>query len=102
MIIVLGSATAQSGQEEAVQALSLTHVQRSRTEPGCIAHNVSVDSENSSRFVFVEYWQDMPALMAHFALEASQNFVRDLGPLLSEAPDMKIYKADAVRPAMTP
>ncbi|MGJ8560910.1 MAG: putative quinol monooxygenase [Litorimonas sp.] len=102
MIIVIGSATAKPGQEDAVRALSLTHVQRSRTEPGCTAHNVSVDSENSSRFVFVEYWADMAALMAHFALEASQNFVQDLQPLLAENPDMKIFEAASVRPAVTP
>lgn len=98
MIIVLGSATAKQGQEEAVRALSLSHVQRSRTESGCIAHNVSVDCENPSRFVFVEYWQDMPALQAHFALKDSQAFVRQLTPLLSANPDMKIFEAEAVQP----
>lgn len=98
MIIVLGSATAKSGQEGAVRGLSLTHVQRSRAEPGCIAHNVSVDSENASRFVFVEYWADMSALMAHFALKDSQEFVRDLRPLLVENPEMKIFEAESVRP----
>jgi len=98
MIIVLGSAIAKPGQEEAVQELSLSHVQRSQIEPGCIAHNVSVDSENALRFVFVEYWQDMPALLAHFALQDSQDFVRDLQPLLSEKPEMKIFKAEEILP----
>lgn len=98
MIIVIGSALAAPGQADAVRALSLIHVKRSRAEPGCTAHNVSVDSENSSRFVFVEYWQDMPALMAHFALKESQDFVRDLGPLLAEKPEMEIFDADAVPP----
>lgn len=98
MIIVLGAVIAKPGQEDAVLDLSLTHVQRSRTEPGCIAHNVSVDSENALRFVFVEYWRDMPALLAHFALQDSQDFVRDLQPLLAEKPDMKIFMAEEVRP----
>lgn len=98
MIIVVGAVIAAAGQETAVRDLSLIHVQRSRAEPGCIAHNVSVDSENAARFVFVEYWQDMTALKAHFALRASQDFVRDLGPLLAETPDMKIYEAAAVTP----
>lgn len=97
MIIVLGSVIAKPGQEDAVRALSLEHVQRSQKEPGCIAHNVSVDCENASRFVFVEYWQDMPALMQHFSLDASQAFVRDLGPLLAEAPSMKIFDADEIQ-----
>lgn len=99
MIIVIGSALAAPGQADAVRALSLVHVKRSRAEPGCTAHNVSVDCENPSRFVFVEYWQDMPALMAHFALKSSQDFVRDLGPLLAEKPEMKIFEAEAVAPS---
>lgn len=98
MIIVIGSATAISGREDAVRALSLSHVQRSRLEPGCLAHNVSVDSESPSRFVFVEYWSDMPALMAHFALESSQEFVRQLKPLLSADPTMKIFDSQQVQP----
>lgn len=96
MIIVVGSATAILGQEGAVRALSLAHVRRSRTEPGCIAHDVTTDCENSSRFVFVEYWRDMPALMDHFALDDSKAFVRALRPLLSEDPDMKIFHSEPV------
>lgn len=100
MIIVLGSATAIAGQENAVRDISVSHVQRSRREDGCIAHNVSVDSEAPSRFVFVEYWRDMPALMAHFALTSSQDFVRDLKPLLATAPEMKIFQSEEIRPTV--
>jgi quinol monooxygenase YgiN len=98
MIIVIGSVIAAPGQADAVRDLSLIHVQRSRAEPGCTAHNVSVDCENPSRFVFVEYWQDMAALKAHFALTASQDFVRDLGPLLAAKPEMKIFAAEPASP----
>lgn len=99
MIIVTGSVLAKPGEEEAVRDLSLTHVKRSQAEPGCIAHNVSVDCENPSRFVFVERWQDMSALMAHFALAESQQFVRDLKPLLAAAPIMDIFDSVAVDPS---
>lgn len=98
MIIVLGSVVARPGREQAVRDVSLAHVRRSQIEPGCLAHNVSVDCENPARFVFVEHWQDMPALMTHFARDESQSFVRDLQPLLSETPIMKIFRADEVQP----
>lgn len=101
MIVVIGSVIAKPGQEAAVRDLSLTHVRRSREAPGCIAHDVSVDCENASRFVFVEYWRDMPALMAHFALEESQGFVSDLRPLLADVPDMKVFDAAEVQPITT-
>lgn len=98
MIVVTGSVIAKPGQADAVRALSLTHVERSQSEPGCIAHNVSVDCANASRFVFVELWQDMSALMTHFQLDASRAFVRDLRPLLSEEPIMTIFDANEIDP----
>lgn len=87
MIIVIGDARATpQGRDEALR-LSLEHVQRSRAEAGCISHNVSV-----------EYWQDMPALQAHFGLAASKGFIAALSPLLAGRPNMKIYPADEVQP----
>jgi len=97
MIIVIGTALVQSGKEAQALKLSLEHVQRSRLESGCISHDVSTDAKNPSKLVFVEYWKDLPALMTHFSLKASKGFVRDLTPMLSQAPDMKIFKAEEVK-----
>lgn len=96
MIIVLGSAKVKPGQVEAALELSLTHVHRSRAEAGCISHDVSVDAENPSHLMFTERWADMPALLTHFALEASKDFIAELTPMLSGAPEMRIYQADEV------
>ncbi|MEM8572935.1 MAG: putative quinol monooxygenase [Pseudomonadota bacterium] len=96
MIIVIGTADAAAGQEDRVRALSLEHVHRSRQEPGCIRHEVNVDCERPGRFVFVEYWRDMDALNAHFALPASRSFMDELRPLLASAPSLEIFQSDAV------
>ena len=98
MIILTGSVIAKPEKRAEVLRLSLEHVQRSRAEPGCIRHNVSVDCENDLRFVFVEYWQDMPALMQHFALAASKNFVAELSTCVSAEPEMHIFDAAEVQP----
>lgn len=98
MILVVGHAQARAEARGEVMRLSLEHVRRSREEAGCLSHNVSVDAEDECRFVFVEYWQDMPALMAHFALAASRDFVAALGDLLVERSSMKIYAADEITP----
>ncbi|NNC71390.1 MAG: antibiotic biosynthesis monooxygenase [Sphingomonadaceae bacterium] len=98
MIIVIGSAVAAPECAREVRERSLEHVQRSREEAGCIAHNVSVDCENPARFVFVEYWENMGALIAHFALEDSQAFVRDLRKLLAEDPVIEIFNAEQIEP----
>jgi quinol monooxygenase YgiN len=45
------------------------------------------------RLVFIEQWADRAALIAHFAVPASRNFVRTLQPLAAGAPDIQIYDA---------
>ncbi len=81
MILVTGSVTAREESLNEVRQLSLEHVHRSRNEPGCLSHAVHIDCENPLRLVFVEQWTDRAALLAHFAVPASRDFVRALQPL---------------------
>jgi len=93
MIVVTGSVTTWQDSFEEARRLSLEHVHRSRTEPGCISHSVHVDCENPLRLVFIEQWADRAALAEHFAVPASRNFVRALGALAGRAPTIEIYDA---------
>jgi quinol monooxygenase YgiN len=93
MILVTGSAIARQDSIDEVRRLSLEHVQRSRAEPGCISHAVHVDCENPLKFVFVEQWADRAALLAHFAVPASRDFVRALQSLVSQATTIEVYEA---------
>src|SRR6478672_12371512 len=93
MIVVTGSVTARKDSLDEIRTLSLEHVHRSRKEPGCISHAVHVDCENPLRLVFIEQWADRAALLAHFAVPASRNFVRALHPLAAGSPEIQIYDA---------
>ena len=93
MIVVTGSVTTRQDSFEEARGLSLEHVHRSRTEPGCISHAVHADCENPLRLVFFEQWADRAALAAHFAVPASRNFVRALGGLVMTPPTIEIYDA---------
>lgn len=93
MIVVTGSVTAQADSFDEVRKLSLEHVRRSRTEPGCISHAVQVDCENPLRLVFFEQWADRAALLAHFAVPASRDFVKALQSLASAATTIELYEA---------
>ncbi len=93
MIIVTGSIVAKPDALEQLLALSLEHVHRSRTEPGCKSHVVHQDAENPLRLVFLEEWVDRAALTAHFAVHASREFVKQARELAAEAPTMQIYEA---------
>jgi quinol monooxygenase YgiN len=93
MILVTGSVTAREESLNEVLELSFEHVHRSRKEPGCISHVVHIDCENPLRLVFVEQWADRAALLAHFAVPASRDFVRALQPLAASATTLEIYDA---------
>ena len=93
MIVVTGSVTPREDPFDEVRKLSLEHVHRSRLEPGCISHAVHIDCENPLRLVFIEQWADRPALLAHFAVPASRDFVRALQPLAAGASTIELYDA---------
>jgi quinol monooxygenase YgiN len=93
MIVVTGSVTARQDSFDEVRRLSLEHVHRSRGEPGCISHAVNVDCENPLRLVFFEQWADRAALLAHFAVPASRDFVRSLQSLAAAATTIELYDA---------
>jgi quinol monooxygenase YgiN len=93
MIVVTGSVTAREYSLDEIRTLSLEHVHRSREEPGCISHAVHVDCENPLRLVFVEQWADRAALLTHFAVPASREFVRALQPLAAASTTIEIYDA---------
>lgn len=97
MIVVTGSVVVQDGRLDEALALSLEHVRRSRTEPGCLAHAVHRDVENPSRLVFVEEWADRAAITAHVAVPASRAFAKALAALAAEPPAMSVFEAERLR-----
>lgn len=96
MILVTGDIVAKPDTLDEVLALSLEHVRRSRSEPGCISHAVHRDEENPLRLVFVEQWTDRAALLAHFAVPASRSFASAVRGLAAQPPTLQIYDARPV------
>lgn len=97
MIVITGSIRARPEHVDALLALGLEHVRRSRAEPGCLAHAVHRDVEDPLRLVFVEQWADAAAVAAHFALPASQGFVAQAARMASEAPRIEVFDAQPTR-----
>ena len=98
MIVVIGSAVILEGREAEAVALGLEHVGRSRAERGCISHSVHRDVENPRRLVFVEQWEDLPCLLAHFQVPASREFGKALAGLSASAPTLQVYEAATIDP----
>ena len=89
-IIVTGSVQGTDATVDALLEAALTHVRRSRTEPGCLSHHVFCDAEDPNRLFFFERWADRAALDAHFAVPASLEFVGQLRELAVGEPSMHI------------
>ena len=96
MIVVTGSVTARqiASTRSATEPRACPSLAR---EPGCISHAVHVDCENPLRLVFIEQWADRAALLAHFAVPASRDFVRALQPLAAAATTIELYDATGWR-----
>lgn len=93
LVIVTGEIQARPETLDELLALSLEHVRRSRTEPGCLSHAVHQDAEDDTRLVFLERWADRAALDDHFRVPASADFVRTAARLAAQPPTMTIYQA---------
>ena len=96
MIIVTGSVKVSEDALEQAIKMSHSHVKRSRNEPGCISHDVHIDSENSNRLVLVEHWQDITSLEKHFQIPESGGFIQAIAELPVVAPELKIYLSDEI------
>jgi quinol monooxygenase YgiN len=89
-IIVTGSVQGTDATIDALLQAALVHVHRSRTEPGCVSHEVFRDAEDANRLFFFERWVDRAALDAHFAVPESRDFVRTLRDLATGDPTMQV------------
>ena len=96
MIIVTGRIQGRPEVLEQLLALSLEHVHRSRSEPGCVIHSVHQDVEDVSSVVFFEQWMDRESLAAHFAVPESRQFVRAAMTLATTPPVINIYEANPI------
>ena len=96
MILVTGSVRTTPETADRLIEICRAHSARSRTEEGCIAHNVHADCDDPSRLVFVEYWRDMDALKAHFSLRESRDFVKEARRLSAGGEPMRIFEASEV------
>lgn len=76
MVVVTGWILARPETLSDLIALCQDHSRRSRQEPGCLSHDLYIDSENGLKLFFFERWADRAALKAHFAVPESNDFMR--------------------------
>src|SRR5271168_3505741 len=97
MLLVTGAVTAKPDTIAEMLRVSREHVHRSREEPGCISHDVSIDADDPLKLHFIERWESVEALKAHFAVPASRAFWKALQELAADPGGMAVYEASPVR-----
>ena len=97
MILVTGRITAKPDTIAEMLRISREHVHRSRKEPGCISHDVSVDADDPLTLHFIERWADEAALKAHFRVPESRAMWQMLQSLAADPGAMHIYEASETR-----
>jgi len=95
-ILIAGHVILTPEHRERMIALGAEHSARSRDEAGCLAHNCHVDVENPDRMMFVEEWESIDAVRAHFAVPASGAFVAEMRALSPQPPVIRIYTAEDI------
>ena len=93
MVIVTAQIQARLDTVDELRRLSLEHVVRSRAEPGCLEHGVSIDANDGLRLVFFERWADRAALQAHFELPASREFAAEARRCAAHPQEIVVYEA---------
>ena len=99
MIIITGSVELKPENKSEGVALGRDHSRRSRSEPGCIAHNCYVDAEDENRLHFFEKWESLEAVQTHFKVSESGEFVARMSQLAATPPRIELYRADPIEGA---
>ncbi len=92
-IVVVGSFTAQAGQEsEALEAFRAL-VEPTHAEDGCILYALHQGAEDPRRLAFLERWSSREALDAHLASPHIQDVLARAPQLFSDGGDIVVYTA---------
>ena len=97
MILVTGRVTAKPDTFDEILRVSREHVRRSRKEPGCISHDVSIDADDPLTLHFIERWADAEALKTHFRVKESRVMWKTLQDLAADPGAMHIYEAGEIK-----
>ncbi|MHA4837002.1 putative quinol monooxygenase [Sphingopyxis sp. MSC1_008] len=104
MILITGHVILTPEHRDHMIALGAEHSARSRGEAGCLAHHCHVDvvprqapdGSDYECLVFVEEWESIDAVRAHFAVPASRAFVAEMRALSPQPPVIRIYAAEDI------
>ncbi len=98
MVVVGGTVLVKPESIRAASELCLWMTAETRVEPGCITYGFHVSLNDPNMIQVFEEWESMEDLSLHLATAHYVKFIEEIGPMLAQAPDVKIYEIASVRP----
>jgi len=92
MISILAKNVVRPGEVESFKDLARDLVFETRKEPGCIAYALNEDLKDPRVLTFIERWESQEAIDAHMKSAHFLRIVPQLGPLLAEPGDIRLYR----------
>ncbi len=93
MIVLNAYGHLRAGTEATAFELSRANKALALTEPGCLRFDYYTSVEDPLKVVFVEEWESMDALQAHFATPSFTQFIDGFLACLEGPPDIRIFEA---------
>jgi quinol monooxygenase YgiN len=91
MVVVVGRVRTDADKRDELIRIGAAVAGASREEAGCVSYRLYEDAEVANEFVFVEEWESMDALEAHFRTPHIAEFMGSIFTAIIGQPDVKFH-----------
>ena len=91
-IRVVARLIAKPDQIEAVKAVTLSVLEPTRQEPGCLRYELHQNLQDPTDFTFIEEWESEAALETHLQAPHIQQGMAKLEGIVAVMPDIRRYQ----------
>jgi quinol monooxygenase YgiN len=81
----------KKGEQKKFLAAAKPCIEATRKEKGCVLYELQQDSEDATKFVFVEKWKSVKALESHFGEDHVKKLLTVLADVIAGEPKFAFY-----------
>lgn len=96
MIVLTAYGRLKTGFEPTAFELSRNNKELAIKEHGCMRFDYFTSVEDPSKIVFLEEWETMEALNAHFQTPAFASFLKGFRECLDGEPEIRVFQASLI------
>jgi quinol monooxygenase YgiN len=92
VIVVTGRVRTDDSKRDELVRIANDVVTASREDPGCIGYRFYRQMDDGDAYLFVEEWESLEALRAHFATAHIATFMQAIPAAIVGAPDVQFHE----------